>query len=209
MKKMMLLLAAAMLLSVSTSQAQIQWGVVAGTNLSKVNFSKDLDRFAHDNLKSKNMSGWYVGPKVNVKIPLVGLGVDAALEYSQKKLQTHNNTGGSSSKTFRSVEIPINVRYNFGVSKLASVYLATGPQFGFNVGNKNWTLKNVISTSEQTFKKSNMSTSWNVGAGVKVLNHLEVGLLYNIALSKYYKAAGNDDYTFKSNSFQIQAAILF
>lgn len=203
MKKMMFLLAAAMLLSVSTSQAQIQWGVVAGTNLSKVNFSKKME-----NLKSKNMSGWYVGPKVNVKIPLVGLGLDAALEYSQKKLQTHDNTG-SSSKTFRSVEIPINLRYNFGVSKLASVYLATGPQFGFNVGNKNWTLKNVISTSEQTFKKSNMSTSWNVGAGVKVLNHLEVGLLYNIALSKYYKAAGNDDYTFKSNSFQIQAAILF
>lgn len=208
MKKMMFLLAAAMLLSVSTSQAQIQWGVVAGTNLSKVNFSKDLDKLAHDNLKSKNMSGWYVGPKVNVKIPLVGLGLDAALEYSQKKLQSHDNTG-SSSKTFRSVEIPINLRYNFGVSKLASVYLATGPQFGFNVGNKNWTLKNVISTSEETFKKSNMSTSWNIGAGVKVLNHLEVGLLYNIALSKYYKAAGNDDYTFKSNSFQIQAAILF
>lgn len=208
MKKMMFLLAAAMLLSVSTSQAQIQWGVVAGTNLSKVNFSKDLDRFAHDNLKSKNMSGWYVGPKVNVKIPLVGLGLDAALEYSQKKLQSHYNEG-STSKTFRSVEIPINLRYNFGVSKQASVYLATGPQFGFNVGNKNWRWNKVIETSEQTFKKSNMSTSWNVGAGVKVLNHLEVGLLYNIALSKYYKAAGNDDYTFKSNSFQIQAAILF
>ena len=208
MKKMMFLLAAAMLLSVSTSQAQIQWGVVAGTNLSKVNFSKDLDRFAHDNLKSKNMSGWYIGPKVNVKIPLVGLGLDAALEYSQKKLQSHDNTG-SSSKTFRSVEIPINLRYNFGVGKLASVYLATGPQFGFNVGNKNWKWKNVESTYEETFKKSNMSTSWNVGAGVKVLSHLEVGLLYNIALSKYYKAAGSDDYNFKSNSFQIQAAILF
>ena len=208
MKKMMLLLAAAMLLSVSTSQAQIQWGIVGGTNLSKVNFSKDLDRFTHDNLKSKNMSGWYIGPKVNAKIPLIGLGVDAALEYSQKKLQTHDNTG-SSSKTFRSVEIPINLRYNFSAGKLASVYLATGPQFGFNVGNKNWKLKNVESTYEETFKKSNMSTSWNVGTGVKLLNHVEVGLLYNIALSKYYKKAGSEDYNFRSNSFQIQAAILF
>lgn len=207
MKKMMLLLAAAMLLSVSTSQAQIQWGIVGGTNLSKVNFSKDLDRLPY-NLKSKNMSGWYIGPKVNVKIPIVGLGVDAALEFSQKKLQAHNNEVNSS-KTFRSVEIPINLRYNFSAGKLASVYLATGPQFGFNVGNKNWKLKNVESAYEETFKKSNMSTSWNVGAGVKLLNHVEVGLLYNIALSKYYKKAGSEDYNFRSNSFQIQAAILF
>ena len=54
-----------------------------------------------------------------------------------------------------------------------------------------------------------MNTSWNIGAGVKLINHLEIGLLYNIALSKYYKKAGSTDYDFKSNSFQIQAAYLF
>ena len=209
MKKTLLALVAMLMLSMGTANAQLEWGIMAGTNLTKVNFSNDLEDVATSNLKSKNMSGFYVGPKVNFTLPIIGLGADAALVYSQKKLQV-DAAEGSASNTFRSIEIPINLRYTFGLSSLAAVYIATGPQFGFNVGNRKWDFSSIdAGLSSVKFKKQNMNTSWNVGAGVKLLGHLEVGLLYNIAISKYYKKAGSDDYNFKSNSFQIQAAYLF
>ncbi|MBQ7634598.1 MAG: porin family protein [Bacteroidaceae bacterium] len=208
MKKTFLALVAMMALSISTANAQLQWGLLAGTHLTKVNFSDDLEDDANANLKSKNMSGFYVGPKVNFTIPIAGLGADAAIVYSQKKLNVE--AVGSSSKTFRSIEIPINLRYTFGLSSLAAVYVATGPQFGFNVGNRKWDFSSVDNGLESVkFKKQSMNTSWNIGAGVKLVGHLEVGLLYNIAISKFYKKAGSDDYDFKANSFQIQAAYLF
>ena len=162
-----------------------------------------------NNLKSSNTSGFYLGPKVNFTVPIVGLGADAALLYSQKRMDVEAN-GVSTAKTFRSFEIPINVRYTFGFSSLAAVYVATGPQFGFNVGNRNWDFKSADAIGQSLkFKKQNMNTSWNIGAGVKLLGHLEAGILYNFAISKYYKKAAGSDYDFKGNSFQVQVAYLF
>lgn len=204
MKRLLFSFILMMALSAATVQAQsLQWGVVAGMNATKASFKGDV----LENFHSDNCTGWYIGPKVNFSLPL-GLAFDGSIQYSQKRLNGEGQLGSTSvgaSKTFRSIEIPINVRYNIGVGSLASVYLATGPQFGFNLGNTEWTASGIGAT----FKKEKMNTSWNVGAGVKLLGHVEAGVVYNIALSKYYKAAGNDDYSFKGNSWQFQVAYLF
>lgn len=173
----------------------VKFGIVGGLNLSKLSFSKNAD-----NLSSDNRYGWYIGPKVNVSLPL-GFGIDVAAEYSQRRL----NLDDDMSDNFKSIEIPVNVRYNIGLGSLASVYVATGPQFGFNVGNTKWSFDGI----GDAFKMEKMNTSWNVGAGVRVLSHVELGVSYNIALSKYAKRYGNEDYSFKANTFQVQAAYLF
>lgn len=189
------------------------WGVVGGMNLSKVNFKGKLA----DNLSSDNRAGWYVGPKVAFSLPL-GLAFDGSVQYSQRKLSADAQQDDGNSKTFRSIEIPINVRYNIGLGKVASVYVATGPQFGFNIGDREW---NVFSTNDNNgngmFKANNMVTTWNVGAGVKLLGHLEVGVGYNFGLGKMGETIlsnvpGNlvgtgDDY--KTNTFQVQVAYMF
>lgn len=198
MKKIFLSLIFALVACVSVQAQSFKFGVEAGLNVSKLNTSDALANFS-----SSNRAGWYLGPKVKFST-IFGLGFDAAFLYSQKRLEISD----VDSKTFRSVEIPLNLRYNIGLGALASAYLATGPQFGFNVGNKTWNLQNITNIG-QNFEKENMSTSWNIGAGITVAKHLEIGLLYNIAISKYYKAAGSQDYNFKSNSFQIQAAYYF
>lgn len=189
------------------------WGVVGGMNLSKVSFKGEWA----DNLSSDNRAGWYIGPKVAFSLPL-GLAFDGSVQYSQRKLSADAQQADGSSKTFRSIEIPINVRYNIGLGKVASVYVATGPQFGFNVGDREW---NIFSSnyngSNGIFKSNNMVTTWNVGAGVKLLGHLEVGVGYNFGLGKMGETIlsnvpGNfvgtgDDY--KTNTFQVQVAYMF
>ena len=175
------------LCAANTVEAQVKIGVVAGMNLSKLSFDKVPD------CSSSNRTGWYVGPKAQFTLPVVGIGLDVAAEYSQRKL----NVNGES-KTSRSIEIPLNLRYQFGIS-LAKVYIATGPQFGFQMGNSKW------NTAVESFDLKKSSTTWNVGAGVMLLNHLEVGAIYNIALSKYAKKTTGDG-AFKVNTWQVQLA---
>ena len=54
-----------------------------------------------------------------------------------------------------------------------------------------------------------MKVSWNIGAGVKLLGHVELGVGYNIMLSKYAKTYGAGTYSFRDNTFQVQVAYLF
>ncbi len=202
MKKILFTLVAALMIGgATTASAQVNFGVMAGLNVSKLSYKSDKL------FDSSNRAGWFVGPKMWVKVPLAGLGVNGAVVYSQRRLygEVKNTDELSKSENYKSIEIPINVRYSFGLASLASIYAETGPQFGFTVGDK--TPSNIVK-----FKSSNIT--WNVGLGVRLVSHLEIGAAYNIALSNLGKIglteiadkAGTD---FKSNSWQVSAAYVF
>ena len=185
----------------TTASAQFKFGIVAGMNMSKLSF--DDGKY----FNSEHRAGWYVGPKVWFSIPVVGLGINASAQYSQRRMNVKSGDGEdavSDSKNLNTIEIPINVRYTLGLGSIASVYAETGPQFGFNVGNK--TVSEVAK-----FKSSNVT--WNVGIGARVLGHLEAGVGYNIALSKFGElvpdALTGTKNDFKSNTWQVQLAYLF
>lgn len=145
----------------------------------------------------------------------MGFGVDAAALFNSRRYNLDDNY----SKTFQSVELPINAKYSLGLGSTASFFLATGPQFGFNVGNKNWDKVRTEGTAavKSTFKKKNMNVSWNIGGGVRLLKHLEAGVTYNIMLSKYAdvikKSIGSsvdsDDYNFKANTISMHVCYYF
>lgn len=187
-----------------------QWGVVGGLNLSKISIKGDYKA----NFNSDNRAGWYVGPKVSFSLPL-GLGFDGAVQYSQRRLNAGLDQRDGKSDTYRSIEIPVNVRYNIGLGRLASIYIATGPQFGFGLGNMHW--DNLLDEAGG-FSKSNMNTTWNVGGGFKLLGHLDVGIGYNFAIGKMgsaiipsgWQGSSQDvELEYKTNTFQVQVAYLF
>ena len=111
-----------------------------------------------------------------------GLNFDAAALYDQKEADVKYAAEGELGKVNvkqQSINIPVNVRYGFGLSSLANIFLFAGPQWGINVGNKNFKWNE---SSSYSLKKSNFSV--NVGAGVTLLNHLQVSANYNIACGK-------------------------
>ena len=83
----------------------------------------------------------------------------------------------------RSINIPINLRYNIGFSSIVGAYIAAGPQFGFGIGDKSTTLYDDAD-GKAVYDISNSNFSVNVGAGVTLLSHLEIGFTYNIACGK-------------------------
>lgn len=226
MKKITTLCLVLVLTIVGAMQLQAQsfsYGITAGYNLTKLKFSGEMK----ESFSSDNKPGWFIGPKVAFNTAL-GIGIDASLQYSQRKLNitqptySDGNTGAilygstTQSKTYRTLEIPINLRYNIGLGKIAGVYVFTGPQFGFAFKNMKWS--NLGSGTN--FSKENMNTTWNIGAGVRLMKHLEASIGYNFALGKAGKAIFNNfggetgnsqdlELKYKTNTFQVQVAYMF
>lgn len=200
MKK--ILFVVALLASTMTVQAQgLKFGIKGGLNLTKMTFSKDV-------YSSDNQAGFYLGPTLKLSLPL-GFCVDAAALYDQRsaKVESDNLTGvqgaGDEKIKQKSIQIPINARYNIGLGSEAGIYLAVGPQFGFPVGDKVYNTK----VGEYTLKSSNLS--FNFGAGVYLLDHLEVGFSYNLAAGKSGEFKNGGDIDTHNNAWQIGAAIYF
>ena len=149
-------------------QAQVKFGVKGGLNLTTMKFDKDV-------ANKSNQTGFFIGPTLNVTLPIVGLGIDASALYDQRSAKID---GAEETLKQQSLQIPINLRYGFGLGNTASFYIFAGPQFGFNIGDK--TANIVDNVLDWRMRDSNLSA--NVGIGLMLLNHLQVSANYNIAM---------------------------
>ncbi len=159
------------------ANAQLKFGIKGGLNITDMSLSNDV-------FETSNRTGFFIGPTIKFTLPIVGLGIDASALYDQREgevnVEADDNTLVSTRLKQKSINIPINLRYDIGLGSLAAVYLAAGPQFGFNVGDKNQSLYKDV--AEWRLNTSNFSV--NVGAGVMLLGHLQVGANYNIVCGK-------------------------
>lgn len=186
MKKIISLLMLAVCLAVAVpAQAQLKFGVKGGLNLSKLDVSySDLSGV------SDNTTGFFIGPMAEFTLPVVGLGVDGALMYSQRGKDAYKEQG---------VEIPLNLKYTIGLGSTLGVYVAAGPDFFFN-------FKDVDLTGVD---KKDAQVGLNLGAGVKLLGHLQAGFTYQIPLGNSFELANLSDAGAKTKTWQILVAYTF
>ena len=200
MKKLFTLVAliAATLVAVP-AQAQFKFGLKGGLNVTDMSFSSDV-------VEASNRAGFFIGPTVKFTLPVVGLGIDASALYDQREAELKDSDEKIKQQA---INIPINLRYDIGLGSLAAVYLAAGPQFGFNIGDKHQTL--VQDVSEWKLNTSNFSV--NVGLGVMLLSHLQIGANYNIVCGKTGEVTvfdgAKEAFRGRSNTWQVSAAYYF
>ena len=170
------LVAASMLFSANTAGAQVKFGIKGGLNVTSMSLNSEV-------FDASNRTGFFIGPTVKFTLPIVGLGVDVSALYDQReakaKAELDDETYSSALKT-QAINIPVNLRYGFGLGNTASLYLFAGPQFGFNVGDKNQSIFKDM--GEWRLKSSTFSV--NVGVGAMLLSHLHLSANYNIACGK-------------------------
>lgn len=198
------ILIAVSLMTATAAHAQLKFGLKGGLNVTSMSFSESV-------IEKSNQTGFFIGPTVKFTLPLVGLGIDVAALYDQRNAEA-GAEGEDITLKQRSINIPINLRYNIGLGSMAGVYIAAGPQFGFNIGDKtfSWDDYTNYSMSESNF-------SINVGAGVSLIQHLEIGVTYNIACGKtgevnVWDVASNTWSQFskgRASAWQISAAYYF
>ena len=99
------------------------------------------------------------------------------------------------------IDIPVNLKYTIGLGSLAGIYLAAGPDFYFDfAGNK------TVEGMRTDKKKAEVGI--NVGAGLKLLNHLQVGANYNIPLGNTADIEGTNA-SYKTKTWQVSVAYIF
>lgn len=192
-------LVAATLVAIPT-QAQFKFGLKGGLNITDMSLSSD------ELFETSNRAGFFIGPTVKFTLPIVGLGIDASALYDQREAKVK---GSDSKLKQQAINIPINLRYDIGLGSLAAIYLAAGPQFGFNIGDKHQTL--IEDVADWNLNTSNFSV--NVGAGVMLLSHLQVGANYNIVCGKTGEVTVFDGVREvvrgRSNTWQVSLAYYF
>ena len=160
----------AALMTAVPAKAEVKFGLKGGLNLTSMRLDESV-------INKSNQAGFFIGPTLKFTLPIVGLGFDASALYDQRKGSIGAN-GNETSIKEQSIQIPINVRYAIGLGSTASIYFFAGPQFGFNVGDKD--IKTDV--GNWTFKGSNVSA--NVGLGLMLLKHLQISANYNFGLGK-------------------------
>ena len=198
MKRMKWILAAAILLvATTTAQAQFRFGVKGGLNIASVSLE-------HSVLSSDNITGFHVGPMLEWNLPILGLGVDGAVLYSQRGFGVGDNS-------FRSdyIDVPVNAKFKFAVP-MVSPFVAAGPYASFRVsGNKFW---NIAGQVIDQVEAKNFAAGLNFTAGAEVMNMVQVGLTYSLGLTDDYRLFDRrnvNSYTGKPHTWMISATVFF
>ena len=175
-----------MLLFATPSYAQFSWGIKGGVNLGNNDLTLLKDKETAFNIDS--YTGFFIGPKAEVRIPVIGIGIEGAAMYAQKSMTLN------SSKAFiqNSFLIPLNLKYIFGLGNMANIFLAIGPEFGFNVGEtsvvvnnlKTDNITNVTSGDIIAYVAEKSTISFNLGVGTTLLKHIQIGVNYNMPWGK-------------------------
>ena len=167
------------LVSVTTSTAQIKFGVKGGVNLPNVtiNDTPPSQRVVN------NRVGFFIGPTTLIDLPVKNLALDAAIMYDQRGVETKNPDmiGGRiyfTTTTQRQMTIPLNARYSLTSGEKARLFVFAGPQLSINVGKK----ENKIDDGVFVFDKSALSI--NAGIGLLLYQHLQFSANYNAVFKK-------------------------
>lgn len=181
-----------MALAAMPMNAKVKFGVKGGLNISSVHFNSDI-------IDSDNITGFQIGPMIETTLPLVGVGVDAAILYSQKGWKLKDSDENLKSNY---LDVPVNLKWKFGLPAVKG-YLAAGPYIGFLLGGDDFLDGLLGQVKEKTF-----SAGLNFGAGVELVSHLQVGINYGLGLTDNYSISKYDVGS-KNRGWSITAAYLF
>lgn len=196
MKKIVgIVLIALMALVAIPAKSQIKFGIKGGVNISSVHFSKEV-------VSSDNVTGFNIGPMLEVMTPVMGIGFDAAILYSQKGVGVKGNNKDIKNDY---IDVPVNLKWKFGLPIIKG-FLTAGPYVGFRVGgNKIWDIPGAVGNQ---LEAKSFNAGLNFGAGIELIKHLQVGFNYGLGLTDDYSAS-KIDLNGKNRGWSITAAVLF
>lgn len=177
MKKLFVIIGLA-LATVMPASAQASFGLRGGLNL----VNNDITTVTQESAMSKDSyTGFFFGPMFEFQVPILGVGIDASILYSQKGLEMAE---GDNVKE-QSINIPVSLKYTFGLGNFLGVFIQAGPQLNYNIGELQYQFESKKNAGEwEEFALEKSVWSVNVGAGVKALNHIQLAVNYNIPITK-------------------------
>ncbi len=149
----------------------VQLGLRGGADIIEMQFSGEA-------LNSTNRAGFFLGPVLRIKTPIVGLSVDVAGLFDQRDLHVEGETMKQ-----KTLQVPANARLGIDIMGVAGVFLCIGPQFNFNLGKSTFYWEDLKGYRNH-FTLQETTVGLNLGGGVTLGKHLEANVFYNIPIGK-------------------------
>lgn len=194
-----------------SAQAKFGFGPKIGLNVNQLHFS------GSELLDASNRCGFTAGLTAEYMAPIIGIGVDLSVMYTHMK--THVDfeyvdpaanyvSGMNASGNF--LEIPLHLKYKFNLPAVASIikpYVFTGPSVAVKLSGDN-----------SYFSTKTTQWGWDLGLGVELINHLQIGAGYTWGLNKLMNVTKmdseldvitSDEIKVKNNYWTVTAAWMF
>ncbi|MBR4843780.1 MAG: PorT family protein [Bacteroidaceae bacterium] len=183
--------------SFTGAKAQFNWGLKAGVNVANV------EELTQDNLlQTDSYTGFYIGPKFDLTI-IGRVGINGSILYSQSGMVWANEQEAIDMNT---LSVPLNLMVRLFGSEKFGLFLETGPQFDFNIGEKRHELQ------DGQLSLDDSALSFNLGASLHLLKFLQVGVNYNVpfgATNEFQFSDMENKEAYKFNTIQASVAIVF
>ena len=171
MKRILMAMAVCLACCFTTAQAQFKFGLKGGLNVSSVRLNSSV-------FDGSNRAGFHVGPTLEFTLPLGWLGLEISALYDTYKVamkgEDENGNLTKPSSTLRYVDVPLNVNAGFGLGSFAKIFISTGPQIAFSLGDSK--------ILDYKYDLKNSLFSWNAGLNVRLFKHYQVGYTYNVGI---------------------------
>lgn len=187
MRKTLSLIMVLFLVFAAESMAQgLHFGVKGGVLGNKASVGGIREQF-----KEENLTGFQIGPMLQYQTGFYGFAFDFSLLYAQRGVKLTNTYNSRSAEIkAQSIDIPIELKWEMGISPVFDLFLGVGPSFSFLIDKDNWG-RELAHIAVDVLDKDLPSMSWrstevglNLGGGVKLFNHLMLSCYYNIGLTE-------------------------
>ena len=200
------------LVFVYPAAAQIKFGVRGGVNIANTKLDNAL---LEDVFDVKNITGFQLGATMEAMIPVLGVGADVGLLYSQRGFKLDNKVNGENGNArIGYIDVPLNLKWKPSLGPI-KLYVAAGPYVSVKIS-QNMDLGGIIENEALSdmfnIKSKTFSAGLNFGGGIELLKHLQIGFNYGLGLTDDYKNDGisvGDVFSPKSSTWSVVAAYYF
>lgn len=159
--------------------SQIRIGVTGGYDIIDHSISSSM-------LDVENREGYQLGANVEI-LPFNGFGVETGILYGRKEFNLNAHSGEDVLLTnYDYIMIPLNLKLRFSFMQSLGVY-AVGGAYG-SVKLKGGDLE----VAAEEFKSKNFRAGVNVGGGVSLFEHFDVGLYFRYSVTENFKSYSPD-----------------
>ncbi len=186
------------------ASAEFRWGPTAGVNISNLYWKQDL-------IGNHTLCGPQVGILGELMIPGIGFGIDMALKYQMHgatvdfgQREVWASDGIENQKLWlHTLQLPINLRFKWtrmnGLEQYVAPFAYAGPVFQFNLAHSNCkAIEMPVGTVGIQF-----------GIGGEFLEHIQLSAGYLWGVTYEMRTIKLDNFSARSQGWQINLAYLF
>lgn len=196
MKRIVKLIMVIILLAPISTMAQgLHFGVKGGVlgNNARV-------RGISNKVEKGNLTGFQIGPMAHYETGFYGFAFDFSLLYVQRGIKlTNTDKNKSASIRTQSVDIPIEIKWEMGLSENFDLFLGLGPSFSFYIDKDSWAREfahiavDIINKDVSSMGWRSTEVGFNLGGGAKIAQHFMLSCYYNLGLTSSSKHRFNKD----------------